>query len=311
MDWKTVELPCGQCIGCRLEYSAQWAMRCILEAKQWKHNHFVTLTYDENHVPSMLDTNSEGNLIHKKLLDKEYKVFPDTGELVELQTLHKPDLQKFMKDLRAHYRYDYKHTGIRFYRCGEYGEETQRPHYHLILFNLPVFDLRPYFINKQHEQIYISDYLQKIWGKGIVTVGEVTYQSRAYVARYIMKKQTGKNKSYIREPEFTEMSTRPGIGKDYFDKHAAEIYKNDEIVFRARLDAAVRKKPPRYFDKLYDQIEPDKLSDIKKERRTRAQENRDRKQLHTTLSPMQQLKVAERNMIAKSNTLKRSLKEEV
>lgn len=286
-------------------------MRCIVEAKQWKHNYFVTLTYDEDHVPSMLDTDKNGNLIHIKLLEKEYHTFDKTGEIVELQTLHKPDLQAFNKRLREYFSRELEHVGIRFYRCGEYGEETHRPHYHIILFNCPIPDLKPYFINKEHQQVYKSDLLQKLWGKGIVSVGEVTYQSRAYVARYIMKKQTGKNKSYAREEEFTEMSVRPGIGKQYFEKNVENIYKNDEIIFRARLDKTVAKKPPRYFDKLYDQIEPDKLSDIKKERRNRAQENRDRKQLYTTLSPMQQLKVAERNMIAKSNMLKRSLKEEV
>ncbi len=293
--WKRIELPCGQCIGCRLDYSRNWATRCILESKQWQHNQFVTLTYSPETVPTNITVDTE------------------TGEVEELLTLNKPDLQKFMKDLRRYYDYHFKHQNIRFYRCGEYGDKYKRPHYHLIIFNLPVPDLKYYFTNKEFQPVYTSEILSKIWGKGIVTIGAVTYQSAAYVARYILKKQTGEQEYLYegREPEFTEMSRRPGIAADWYKNHKDQIYKNDEVIIISRMNKAISKKPPKYFDKLYDQIEPEKLSDVKKARRERAIMNRERKQFNTTLSPDAQLRVQERNQIAKANTLKRVLREDL
>ena len=160
-----IEVPCGKCVGCRLEYSRQWAYRCMLEAKQYEHNAYITLTYDQNNVTWVMGANRE------------------TGEIEPVTTLVPEHLTKFMKDLRRYYKYHYNHEGIRFYACGEYGSETHRAHYHLIIFNLPIYDKEKFFINANGDQVYLSKTIDEIWGKGITSVGDVTWNSAAYVAR--------------------------------------------------------------------------------------------------------------------------------
>ena len=124
-----LKLPCGNCVGCRLEYSRQWAIRCFFEAKQWKHNYFVTLTYNDENVP----------------IRQHAKVDKDTGEVMSLHdvmTLKPTDFTLFVKRLRTNMQRLSGHQGIRFFGCGEYGPLNMRPHYHLILFNCPLDDLK-------------------------------------------------------------------------------------------------------------------------------------------------------------------------
>ena len=149
-----VELPCGQCIGCRLERSRQWAIRMAHEAQLHEDNCFLTLTYNDENLPK-----------HNSLKLK--------------------DFQKFMKRLRKAFG-----KKIRFFHCGEYGEKFQRPHYHAIIFGLDFKD-KILFSEQNDQKLYISPTLNKIWGLGHATIGDVTFQSAAYVARYITKKITG------------------------------------------------------------------------------------------------------------------------
>lgn len=215
-----VEVPCGQCVGCRLERSRQWAIRCYHEAQLHEENAFITLTYDDDHLP-------EGS------------------------TLVKKHYQDFMKRLRFRYR----DRTIRYFQCGEYGETTHRPHYHACLFGFDFTDKR-LFSTRGGVRLYTSDELNLIWGMGHCTVGEVTFQSAAYVARYIMKKVTGDEAEkhyeildpdtgeiYSREPEYTTMSRRPGIGKGWLEKYHDEVYPSDFIVVNG-----VRMQPPKYYD---------------------------------------------------------------
>ena len=232
------EVPCGRCIGCRLEYSRQWATRCMLESEQYKENQFITLTYDNEHIPI---TNG----------------VTDDGEIGYVGTLNPDDLQKFMKRLRIKYKRKFNHDNIRFYACGEYGEEHQRPHYHAIIFNLPIPDKKEWYINqKSHEKVYTSEILTKIWGKGIVGIGNVTWESAAYVARYIMKKQKGQNAiEYYKKrgihPEFVRMSRKPGIAAKYYEDHKFEIYETDEI-FIKRKNKVEKVKPSKYYDDKFE-----------------------------------------------------------
>ena len=151
-------VPCGQCIGCRLERSRQWAIRCVHEASLHTDNCFITLTYSPDCLPS------DGSLNHD-------------------------DFQKFFKRLRKHIA----PKKIRYYMCGEYGEDLQqpsklgRPHFHACLFGLD-FDDKQLYIVRDDVKLYTSATLEKIWGKGFVTIGDVTFESAAYVARYIAKK---------------------------------------------------------------------------------------------------------------------------
>ena len=210
-----VYLPCGQCMACRLNKSRDWATRCVLEAKMHKDNCFVTLTYDDNHLPS------------------------DYG-------LKKDDLTKFFKRLRFN-------TGakLRYYAAGEYGELYSRPHYHICIFGWRPDDLILYTV-RNGVSLYMSETILKAWQyRGFVTVGDVTFESAAYVARYVTKKITGDRAEdhYCgREPEYNVMSRRPGIGASFFEKYSEDIYGKGFLVIRDKIKC----KPPAYFDRIYD-----------------------------------------------------------
>lgn len=298
-DWTPI--PCGQCIGCRIDYSRMWADRCILEAKDYVNNAFVTLTYAPEHLPKL-----------QPVVDIE------TGEAFDWPTLVPDHLTKFMKDLRRYYEHHYNHDGIRFYACGEYGEDGGRPHYHLLIFNLPVPDKVYWFTNNDHENIYVSDSISKIWGKGIVTIGDVTWNSAAYVARYVVKKQKGNTKGCVDipghlvtgiQPEFVRMSRRPGIAFKYYDENKDKFYENDEIVISVRGKARTI-KPPRYYDKLYDIDcdDPFLMQDIKRKRAESARNSMKLQLERTSLSEQEYLAVKERNKISQIGALKRQFK---
>lgn len=141
---------CGQCIGCRLERSRQWAVRCMHEKQMHDDACFITLTYDDDNLPF--------------------------GETLVLS-----DWQKFMKRLVK------KNGPIRFYHCGEYGDDTNRPHYHAILFGYRPDDPE-LFSTSGETKLYASPSLRNTWGMGHCTFGDATFETAAYVARYITKK---------------------------------------------------------------------------------------------------------------------------
>ena len=191
-----IKLPCGQCVGCRLERSRQWAMRCVHEASLHKENMFLTLTYDKDHLPAS-------------------------------QSLVLEDFQKFMKRYRR-----YANVPLRFFHCGEYGEITFRPHYHSCIFGHS-FDDKILWATKNGNRLYTSRALNLLWGKGYCIIGDVTFDSAAYVARYIMKKITGEKAEEHykgRKPEYVTMSRRPGIGKGWYDKWKEDIYPHDYVI---------------------------------------------------------------------------------
>lgn len=242
-QWKVVFLPCGQCIGCRLARSREWAMRCVHEAKLHNENCYLTLTYDDFNVP------------YSKI----------TGE----QTLVKKHLQDFMKRLR-YYLGDIK---VRFFACGEYGENTHRPHYHVILFGYDFKDKLFYKFSKDGLPYYSSQILNKIWSYGLCVVADVTFDSCAYVSRYITKKLTGELAKEAYEgiqPEFVNMSRKPGIGRNWLEKYCSDVYPYDEVIIES--NGKYRKmSPPRYYDNYYESLNPDSLEIIKNKRIERAE----------------------------------------
>lgn len=142
-------------------------------------------------------------------------------------------LTKFMKDLRRYFEYHFGFKGIRFFACGEYGEKYMRPHFHIILFNCPIPDLELLKTSFNGDCYWQSHILEKIWNKGFVCVGNCTFDTCSYVARYMMKKQKGLNSSYYDDlgliPPFTRCSRSPGIAKSYYDKERDTIYKYDSL----------------------------------------------------------------------------------
>ena len=235
-DW--IEIPCGKCIECRLAYSRQWAERMMLEAQQYVDNYFVTLTYADQY----LHWSSDGFY----------------------NTLDKKDVQDFMKRLRRHFEPD----KIRFYAAGEYGDRTKRPHYHLILFNLHLDDLEVIGYSGKYP-LYNSAVLSKIWPFGHVVISPISWDTCAYTARYVVKKQKGYNKYFYEElgiePEFCLMSRRPGIARQYFDDNYQKIYETDEIIYGTQ-DGGHKIKPPRYFDKCLENIDETWYNIIKEQR---------------------------------------------
>lgn len=213
-----LELPCGQCFECRFKRSRDWAIRCMHEAQLHEFNAFITLTYAPEHLPAD-------------------------------QSLHYDHFQKFMKRLRKRFV-----VPVRFYMCGEYGENFGRPHFHACLFGVDFPDKKFLQQTKNGDRLYTSEILSKLWPFGLSSIGDVNFQSAAYVARYIMKKITGdaafKHYNSVdadgvitsRTPEFTRMSLKPGIGAPWFDKFHSDVFPHDHVVVKGKPNS-----PPRYY----------------------------------------------------------------
>ena len=282
-DW--IEIPCGKCLQCRLQYSREWADRCMLELKSHDPNEcwFVTLTYDDDHIH-----------------DYGHDIFPGI--------LRKEDFQDFMKRLRDHCYRDFPGKDIRYFMCGEYGSHTFRPHYHAIIYSLPLPDIKPFCKTKKGFQLFESEYVEKIWKNGRVLIGKVSWDTCAYTARYVLKKATGiKPDDYINQgltPEFTLMSRKPGIGANYFDKNYKKIYDNDEIFFSQ--DSGGRKsKPPKYFDRRLENIDPDWIKVIKEKRKEAAIASKELRLARTDLEYEDLLEIEDKKIHAKAKALKR------
>ena len=203
-NMQVIEVPCGNCIACRLDYSKMWSTRCDVEAKKYKHNYFLTLTYDEDNVPKGVYGNP---------------------------TLVRKHLQDFIKRLRIKFKRELGHEGIKYFGCGEYGDIGLRCHFHLILFNCPIPDLTIDFKDKEGHIIHKrnkmgtymmdSQFIRDCWTFGIITIDDCNYNTQAYVSRYVLKKQKGENSKVYRalgvDPPFVCMSTKPAIGLEYYN----------------------------------------------------------------------------------------------
>lgn len=239
---KEIKIPCGQCLGCRLERSRVWAIRCLHEASLYSDNCFITLTYNDDKVPSGSDRNCCKCEIFKRNDRKICSSVPGS--------LCKADFQRFMKRLRYYFR-----KNIRYYQCGEYGSKFSRPHFHACLFNFDFPD-KKLFTTKNGNKLYSSDILNGIWGAGFALIGDVTFESAAYVARYMLKKvyknkyDPERLKKYYngRVPEFTTMSRRPGIGKDWLLKFKSDVFPDGLVTLRG----GIKCKVPKYYESIYE-----------------------------------------------------------
>ena len=291
-------IPCGKCIGCRLEYSRDWATKGLYEAEMHKDNWFLTITYDEEHLPAA-----------------ENMIDPKTGaELGQnpYGTLKNQDFTLFLKKLRNHYERNKNHVGIRYMGCGEYGDQGHRPHYHAIMFNLPIDiqDLKFHEYNENYETLWRCTELEKIWGKGMIVAAEVNWNTCAYVARYVTKKvglPTDKEhyKCLGIEPEFFRMSRKPGIGREYYELNKDNIYKTDKLIIQKYGGGTLKIRPPKYYDKLYDIEYPEKMEKIKKERKKESERVNRIKFNQTSLYKKHQLEIEEETKENKTKILKR------
>lgn len=297
-----LKVPCGDCIGCQERYSKEWAVRCMLEAQAYEQSYFITLTYNDEHLPC-----------ESQLVDKTTgEIFEDPGDWVQTGHLVPEHLTKFFKQLRRHWEYHYNHTGIRFFACGEYGGQG-RPHYHAVIFNLPINPkkLKVYRINTDGSTLYTCPEIEKIWGKGFITIAAVNWDTCAYTARYVMKKMKGKisREEYFSNgqvPEFIRMSRKPGIASDYFNNHAKALFENDEIIIKGHKEKIQAVKPPSYFDKKYDIINHGRIVQLKKKRKTIANNQLKSKMAQTSKTIKEQLLTDERAKKEAWKTLKRN-----
>lgn len=242
-----IAIPCGQCQGCRIDKSKMWALRCYHESQLHQHNEFATFTYEDE---------------------------PFGGTLV------RHHFQNFMKRLRR----ARPKENIRYYMCGEYGGQLKRPHYHACLFGLELHDRELWKIQNGH-RLYRSKELNELWGLGFALTGDITLESAAYVARYVMKKITGKaakktddngltyyermdentGEIYTLEPEYSTMSLKPAIGKNWYEKYSLDCFPSDFLV-----DPKGHKHSmPRYYDKLKEIEDAGTYELIKNDRKQR------------------------------------------
>ena len=254
-------IPCGHCLSCKMNKAREWSAKCVFESYIHKYNYFLTLTYEDQ------------NLTFK---DKNY--IDLTGELRAEPTLVKKDLQNFIKRLRKRHWLDYnKWNTLKYLACGEYGEITKRPHYHMILFSdYPIPDLTQFKRNHDKDILFTSNYLDRIWGFGFTTIAEFTPATAGYVARYTIKKLYGSTKKeylkagiYNKEPEFLLCSKKPALGYAYFDQNKDLYLKTDNIYFYNKEKLVSSKLPKSWVLK----CTPDQQKIIVDQRKKNTQRN--------------------------------------
>ena len=238
--YERLKLPCGQCIGCRIRRASDWELRIMHEASKYKENCFVTLTYNDESLP-----------VNNSLAHGHF--------------------QEFMKRLRWHNRT----KEVRFYMCGEYGDQLERPHYHACIFNHTFPDRSPIGKSGSGEILYDSPNLKALWQKGLVSVQDLTHGTAAYCARYVLKKRLGKTASYDlvtedgeiieRDPEYNQMSK--GVAREWYNTYHADIHTHDYAIAKGR------KRPvPRYYDKLLKERNAAQLETLKQTRKENAKQ---------------------------------------
>jgi len=214
------------------------------EAQLYDRNCFLTLTYDDLHLPNPTS-----------LIKHHYQAF--------MKRLRSAYVPRSLDPLTLEW-----HTAdedkIRYYMCGEYGDRFERPHYHALLFNFD-FDDKVYTHTSDGNRYYQSEKLNALWGKGRCVIGEVTFESACYVARYCTKKITGKPSldhyanfcpytgeiySY-REPEYSEQSRKPGVASDWFAKYQGDVFPHDEVIVNGK-----PRKPPRFYTQRLERDDP-------------------------------------------------------
>lgn len=262
-------IPCGHCYACKLNYSAQWATRAVLETKEHEHAYWITLTYDEEHLP-----------IYKYFTDGIGNYFENDGTWNG--TLEPDDVNKFLNSLRKYFERK-GITGIKYLYAGEYGGTNLRPHYHMLIWGAPL-DLQQFYdFHIDPDFFYESWHSKEIdhfWKNGFATITLIEWSNAAYTCRYSMKKLSDMAQSqtiYAEQgkiKEFIRMSRRPGIGMKYFYDHIKEIYKDDEIIMKTVKGNIGSVKPPKAWDKKFKELYPEEFRELKENRRKAAERSR-------------------------------------
>lgn len=258
---------CQKCVECLLNYSRDKATLIMLEKIYHNPNEcwFITFTYNDEHLP------------FQEVLNQE------TGEIITGASLKYKDFADFMKRLRYYHK-----EKIKSLYAGEYGSQTVRPHYHAILMGLKLdtSTFKKKGMNEQNDPLWEVPELTKIWGMGHVTVGRVTWNSAAYVARYTLKKAYKKDKTWYKmqglQPEFIHWGN--GWGKQYFEDHFEKIFETDSVPVKGGV------KPPIKYDRLLKEIDTDLYDIIKEQRKATAEANAEPKNTDLRLDEYRKMK---------------------
>lgn len=297
--YRRIEVPCNQCVGCRLDYSLEWATRCVHESLMHAESCSLTLTYsDEKMPPAGWLRHRDFQLFMKRLRER---VARDAG-----------------KDERAQRGVSPRSPLIRYFMAGEYGETYSRPHYHAIVFGFSPKDRVFYRNSEAGFRVYTSRLLDELWQNGAVYVGDMSFEFAAYIARYILKvnKADGPHFREIvdvesgevhkRPHEYCKASLKPGIGAGFVSRFFSDVYPRDEVVLRGRCVAV-----PRYYDRLLERVSPVYLAELKAKRR----DAMDKRMEQLTVEfpelryrDVRRLDVEEKVKISRIRSLKRSFK---
>lgn len=260
LGYEAARLPCMKCIGCKLKKSQEWSNRIAHEKYFYELSVFLTLTYNNQNLPK------NNHLVHEHF-------------------------QLFIKRLRRKMEYDHKkqnpdcteYPKIKYYMCGEYGDQSGRAHYHAIILGVDFPDKKKHSQGKSGIWQYVSKTLDDLWGMGFCTIGSVTQESAAYTARYIMKKQYEEQKNaalHARKsitaqkkqadtPPAPYMVCSKGFGKRFYEKYGDQIHARDSVINHKGKENPV----PRYYDNLLAVRDPQKLADLKEIRKAKALNN--------------------------------------
>lgn len=297
-NYKKTVIPCRKCIGCRIDYSRDWANRGYLESKKSPNsNYFVTLTYDDEHLPKKDEITTSKGITYKN--DGTWN-----------GCLEPKHLKKFIHDIRQHYYRKNGYKGIKYLACGEYGTENGRPHYHVILFNCPL-DADDFYAPRliDGEYYHQNKLIEKYWKRGISNVGTATWNTIAYVARYVTKKLYGDNAEDSRAQkgqiaEFIRVSN--GIGRDYWEENKEKILQTDSITIR-NAKGIHQTKPPRYFTRLLKAQNPEVYEELKAKRERDNEMMQKAKDTQHSYGRFDELQNQRRSKEIQAGTLKRTL----
>ena len=289
INCEELEIPCGKCIGCKLDHANDWATRCWCEMQSWKNNCFITLTYNDKHLPK----NGYLNKKHIQLFMKKLRYYQKGIESWKNPISGKTE------------------NPIRFLLCGEYGPNgTRRPHYHLLIFNWkPQEKLKFYKENHNGDRLFISKTITKIWGKGFTTIGDLNYKSACYVSRYCTKKMFNVKNNELKaakiQPEFILMSRNGGIGIKYWNEYQKAILERDGILIKTK-DKVKNKRIPKYFERKYKEQNESEFKKYQDKKIIKGKINMKKILENTSMTESDYKLMLERQLLEKNKLLRRN-----
>lgn len=279
---ESVVVPCGKCEGCRMDHARYWANRMTMETisqKKFKEVYkpktvdsilpefetwFITLTYDNDHLPV-------GDWVCNS-----------SGDQVRYGTLSKKHVQDFLKRLRINLHRIGWEEPILFYNAGEYGETTFRPHYHMIIWNMPIYDIEQIGKTENGFPLFKSKFIEDTWTHGHVTIAVSNWNTCAYTARYCTKKAGMSGDEFsaaydnmgIQKPfqSFSAPKSKNSkthcLGMLFYEENKEKIYLHDKIILPPVKQGEDNKiRPPRIFDTRYREEYPDDFARVQFERK--------------------------------------------